>query len=750
MRTLFILRGAPGSGKSTLIRHHRLSELALGLDDFRRLYSTPFTDLDGQPTLSMAYGAERKVVAAYKDAVETRLQMGATLLLDATNPNRRSWGAYAEFAERCGYTVHVINVQGDLDDDELLARNATRRGTIDYVTPQAVTSIAAKVRGAGALREPVVGFEDVRRLNTLVERDLTGVYDRLVLIGDVQSCAGALDKVRRHYGGWASDTLFVLTGDLFDRGPDAAGVLDVLGEPVPDNVVLVEGNHDEHLRHVVGGLPGARWSHTRTSLEQILASGRTKRDVTDLLGRMRPALALRFAGRSWLVTHAGLDAVTLERVMSVDEATGLRSYDLTTVPMRQLLLGSSSREQTYLGRSDYDRDVEALLSHAEVVQVHGHRNGTRDQGPGPERAAPNVVTLEHGVENGGHLSVLEVRADGVETILTFTDEPLAGGERAQGGWCTEPGSLMARMVAHPEVRIRDVEGLPGVVACNFTRRAFVKGVWDETSCKARGLFLQARSSRVVARGYDKFFNLGQAPGPADLGAVVRAGEGMPLTVRRKWNGFLAIVAVVDGSLRVLSKAGVTPYAQLAHEMLLAHLGPGEEELAGLLEEAGASLTFEVISRRDPHIVDEGEDKVVLLDAVRNQEQMELIEPLRLEVAERFGFISPQVEVISQAAGREDVEALAARARASEEARDEGFVISYGQGLMTKYKSRYYSEVKAFRALLERSLAGREVRPGSRGWSLYERYLDHGETSEFLVPDPMRPGAVDIPALVRSL
>lgn len=79
----------------------------------------------------------------------------------------------------------------------------------------------------------MVGLEDVRRLNTVVERDVTGRYVRVVFIGDVQSCAGAPAKVKAHYGGWAADTLFVLTGDLFDRGPDAAGVMGGAGRGGP-------------------------------------------------------------------------------------------------------------------------------------------------------------------------------------------------------------------------------------------------------------------------------------------------------------------------------------------------------------------------------------------------------------------------------------------------------------------------------------------------------------------------------------
>lgn len=53
-------------------------------------------------------------------------------------------------------------------------------------------------------------------------------------------------------------------------------------------------------------------------------------------------------------------------------------------------------------------------------------------------------------------------------------------------------------------------------------------------------------------------------------------------------------------------------------------------------------------------------------------------------------------------------------------------------------------------MLEHTLVGKPVQPGLQGWSLYERYLDRGDSSTFLVADPMRPDAVDILALVASL
>ena len=344
MRTMFVLRGAPGAGKSTLIRRHRLDGLAVGLDDFRRLFSAVFTDLDGAPTLAMTFGAEKQVVAAFKAAVAARIRQGATLLLDCTNPSRKSYREFASLARRCGYRVYVVDVQGDLTDAELIERNETRRGALGYVEPRVVADIAARVRGgAASVTERVVRLDDVRRLNTIGEIDASG-YERLVVIGDVQSCAGALAKVKDFYGGWDPASLFVFVGDLFDRGPDAAGVFDLIaGETgeVPDNVVLVEGNHDEHMRMLIGEVRAGGWPDTRASRDQILAAGRSRGEIQALLARMVPLVGLRFAGEHILITHAGLDPATIDRIVTERE-DGLLAWDLTEVPMLQLLLGSST------------------------------------------------------------------------------------------------------------------------------------------------------------------------------------------------------------------------------------------------------------------------------------------------------------------------------------------------------------------------------------------------------------------------
>ena len=149
---------------------------------------------------------------------------------------------------------------------------------------------------------------------------------------------------------------------------------------------------------------------------------------------------------------------------------------------------------------------------------------------------------------------------------------------------------------------------------------------------------------------------------------------------------------------------------------------------------------------------------MLLDAIRNQEDMELVDDLRLRLAEDFGLVSPAVEVLSEAVDEADddaLAALAARARAAEERGEEGFVITYAGGAMTKYKSRAYSEVKAFRSQLTRHLAGKPVRAAGPGAGLVRAYLDReaaegpGLIEGFMVGGLIGP-VVNVPALVAAL
>ncbi len=117
------------------------------------------------------------------------------------------------------------------------------------------------------------------------------------LVGDVQGCAGALDRLLDAIAFSASrDRLYVL-GDLVNRGPASLAVLRRLRD-FGDAAVCVLGNHDWHLLAVAAGV---RPRHRGDTLDDILDAP-DREAWLDWL-RHRP-MAVHAHG--WLMLHAGV------------------------------------------------------------------------------------------------------------------------------------------------------------------------------------------------------------------------------------------------------------------------------------------------------------------------------------------------------------------------------------------------------------------------------------------------------------
>ncbi|MFO1340156.1 MAG: symmetrical bis(5'-nucleosyl)-tetraphosphatase [Burkholderiaceae bacterium] len=118
------------------------------------------------------------------------------------------------------------------------------------------------------------------------------------LIGDLQGCCDAFERLLAEIGFSPSrDRLHVL-GDLVNRGPGSLGVLQRL-HALGDSAGFVLGNHDLHLLAVAAGVrPPTR----RDTLGEIL--GHPQRDAWLDWLRQQGRMAVRAEG--WLLVHAGV------------------------------------------------------------------------------------------------------------------------------------------------------------------------------------------------------------------------------------------------------------------------------------------------------------------------------------------------------------------------------------------------------------------------------------------------------------
>jgi bis(5'-nucleosyl)-tetraphosphatase (symmetrical) len=117
------------------------------------------------------------------------------------------------------------------------------------------------------------------------------------IIGDVQGCCGALDRLLDTIGFSASRDRIYLLGDLVNRGPRSLETLRRL-RGFGDAAVCLLGNHDLNLLAVAQGV---RQPHAGDTIDQILAA--PDRDAwLDWLRQRRMAVL----EHGWLMVHAGV------------------------------------------------------------------------------------------------------------------------------------------------------------------------------------------------------------------------------------------------------------------------------------------------------------------------------------------------------------------------------------------------------------------------------------------------------------
>ncbi|MEY4140276.1 MAG: hypothetical protein RLZZ371_2458, partial [Pseudomonadota bacterium] len=123
----------------------------------------------------------------------------------------------------------------------------------------------------------------------------------LYMIGDVQGCDKALQRLLNTISFSPSrDTLYLL-GDLVNRGPDSAGVLRrLMGFGASAQCLL--GNHDLHL---LAAAVGARMPSRKDTLDNVLQAP----DRDAMLAWVRQqhmAFLLEHLNHSYLMVHAGV------------------------------------------------------------------------------------------------------------------------------------------------------------------------------------------------------------------------------------------------------------------------------------------------------------------------------------------------------------------------------------------------------------------------------------------------------------
>lgn len=689
MRKLVLLRGAPGSGKSTFAQQMGWEYHTLSMDQLRLNRRAPELSSDGR--LQISQDENPAVAKEFFHLIGNKMGRGEFVVVDTQLANRPK--DILKLAEDHNYKVCVVDFSS-MPIEQVRTQNAGR--------PE-VKRVSAKIIEDFYKKEPanwdVPVFlwsedqnhtTDVKKWVSETLHDFSN-FKAIHHIGDLQGClsvligpGGILEN------GFKDDELYIFVGDLLDRGIENGKVLSwFLKNAVPrSNVMLVWGNHEDHIWRWAKGQPAVSDEFAQRTLPQILAEGLTPQDGLKVCQKAVEFVLYSFNGQKVMVTHAGLP----------------------TVPQHPELISSRQYSKgTGFWSDPIDEQFERNAP-LDWIQVHGHRNHNWQE----IQATPRSFNLENQVEFGGRLRWATLNQNGWTTGSNKNEVyMISDNEKEKTMQWKNKGMLLSEQTAHamrehPGVKENVMAKQPHISSFNFTKDVFFNKSWDDVVVKARGFFVNTATQEIVSRGYDKFFNINERP--ETTLASLRTSLSFPLVGYVKENGYLGNVGydAQTQSLFVATKSSSSgDFSEWFRDILNNQMSQTQQEgLARWLRDNEACMTFEVIDPvRDPHMVEYAKPQLILLDIFHRSEHTERATYEQLKtVANKFGF-APKARgiVLRDADAFENwYKKVAQDITYRYHNQDiEGFVFEDTQGNMTKIKMANYAFWKRMRGQKER-------------------------------------------------
>ena len=668
MKKLFLLRGVPGCGKSTFLRKYEdvLKGYVIGADDIRLLYS-PTVYPKGKFTKKVNPENDRQVWEFIHNLVQQRLLKGYTTIVDATHCNVDNINYYKGFCLENNVECVVVTFDETLETCQ--QRNKSRHEWQE-VPEEIVERMHNNMQTPVPSWCKVITKEEFEKIIKLVQQDSSDYtpisydkFEKIVVFGDIHGC---WDPLKEYFdkNPINSNTKYIFVGDYEDRGLQNKEVFEFLLEHKRDgNFLFLKGNHTQHtLAYSMDQNIVSKEFRERTikQLETL-----DKSELKKFCKRQGDFVYFLFNNQKYLVTHAGVSSLPNSFTNEKDIVNGVGDY------------GDSEKI-----------DQEFRVNNTDVVTIHGHRNlNDIPYDSGNETGAYN---LEGRVEFGGYLRIVEINKQGIKChqIKNNSFRKIGSDE-----------DIIKQLTDSRFVRVKNLKN--DIKSYSFTKECFYDKRWDNLTEKARGLF--CRDTKVVARSFDKFFNIDEKE---SLATIVDKMQ-YPVNVFRKENGYLGIVSYdsqVD-DLFVASKSTNEGGYALYFKSLLQEKGL-YNKLYCFLKQNDYSLVFEICnSDLDPHMVEYNEPTLFLLEAFKNslkeetlpyKELVEISKQLEVNCKEVFRVLWNKEEMVDFINEYESLYKFPVSQKIRIDEGLEGFVLEDSNHFRVKYKTHWYQFWKHIR------------------------------------------------------
>lgn len=704
MRTMYILRGAPGSGKSTWVSKNNLEQYTLSADSIRLIFQSPVLKINGE--LGISQNNDKLVWELLLERLEDRMKRGEFVVVDATHYKSNLLNKYKSLIKQYRYKAYVIDFT-NITRDELIRRNEARdkykKVPLEVINKMcAVSENDKEVSSRYTILSP---DEALKKLHSSLLYDFTDKYENVAIFGDIHGCHSPLCSYFKAHP-YSEKTLYIFTGDYIDRGIQNKETLELLlSLSNNSNVLLLEGNHEGNLRlysedknnkYLNKGEINALDSNELSEyIKQIKKSTGinsprfitntvpqiidiNKKDLREFCRKLCQMAYFTFYGKEYFVCHGGIPITPSLFISTKEIIEGVGRYEETT------------ELNKYWEENTPDN----------CILIHGHRNVLLED----TKASDRVYNLCSEVEKGAPLRVLTLSKNECHSATyesTVFDKNSAEIKKVKNEICVDSKNEKIKELNSNKWINKKILN-KNLISYNFSRNAFNRRKWNSVTCMARGLFINPNTEKVVCRGYEKFFSWGETERNKTENLIKSLK--FPVFAYKKENGFLALVSYKeeDDNLLVCSKSVDSgAYVDMITEELNKLSKETLEYIKNFCKDNRVTFVFECINQdKDPHIIEYSQNKLVLLDIIQNSLQFEKFSYNRVkEISDKI-----KIECKKLLYTFDNFKELYNFKKEQDNSFDvkyEGWVLEDSENYMLKYKTRYYKFWKQMRSVKER-------------------------------------------------
>ncbi len=675
-----------GCGKSTFIKEHQLERFTLSSDQIRLMFNAPQMNIDYSEEIPQFNN--KKVWNLLYYILEERMKKGEFTIIDAVHAyNNESLTIYKKLAEKYRYRLYILDFT-DIEKEEVYKRNQNREKykIVPHEAIDRIYKVFSKEKVSSAFK--VIRPENFDEIISNNPKNLDK-YDKVHIIGDIHGCYNALKQYLKEDPINKNDA-YIFVGDYFDRGIQNYETFKLLCElSNNENMTFLVGNHEDKLYKYACGDEFKMDYDIKNTIKELENNNIKKSEIRGFIKKLSQMAYIKFGKNTYLVTHGGIPYIP------------------------KLPLDFYSTDQLIYGTDKYDTDIDKLYNdfmeskENKIYQVHGHRNFYKIKIDKYKYS----LNLEGDIEHGGCLRILTLNKNGKFDYTEVKNEIYNPSLIEE----TSVYNLIENLRNNKYIYEKDLGYF--ISSFNFSKEAFYNKVWDNMTTQARGLFIDIKNNKILARSYNKFFKINERK--ETWLENIEKNLSYPVNFYLKYNGFLGILSIKDDELFFASKSTNTgEYVEYFKTIFYNKFNDNQiKAMKDKIIKENITILFEVIDNiNDPHIIEYKESKIVLLDMIYNSVDYSKIPYKSLKnFADNNGIEVKELlyTIYDLDSFKSTYETISKIDYKFNNEYIEGFVIEDSNNFMVKTKSFYYDKWKYLRSKMETALKNNKFESKSK-------------------------------------